>query len=83
MGSRRNYHFRRRVMSLQLVAFATVRGIVQKILAAHVNHQDHSAPLFLTREGDIILSLHFYMSYEVMMTPAMINNTLIAIVSLK
>jgi hypothetical protein len=42
-------------MSLQLVGFATVRGIVQKTLVAHVN--------------------------GVMMTPAMINNTMIAIVN--
>jgi hypothetical protein len=59
MGSRRSYHFRKHVMSLQLAAFATVRGIVQKTLVAHVNLQDPSAPLFVTREGDITLSVHF------------------------
>ncbi len=47
MGLSRNYHFRRPVMSLQLAVFATVRGIVQKTLVAHVNHQDPSAPLFV------------------------------------
>jgi hypothetical protein len=70
-------------MSLQLVGFATVRGIVQKTLVANINHQDPSASLFVTREGGIILRLSvcFYMSYGVMMTPAMINNTMIAIVN--
>ncbi len=68
-------------MSLQLVAFATVKGIVQNTLIGHVNHQDPSAPLFVTREEDIIISAHFYMTYGVMMTPAMIYNTRIAILS--
>ncbi len=70
-------------MSLQSVAFATVREVVQKTLVAHVNHQDPSTPLFVTREEEIILSAHFYMSYEVMMTPAMINSTRIAICTYK
>ncbi len=63
-------------MSLQLVAFATVRGIVQKTLIAHVNHQDPSVPLFVTREEEIILSAPFYMSCAVTMTPATISSSI-------
>ncbi len=65
-------------MSLQLVVFVTVRGIVQKTLIAHVNHQVPSAQLFATKEDNIIISAHFYMTSGVMMIPAIIKCTMIA-----
>jgi hypothetical protein len=49
-------------MSLQLVVFVTARGIVQKTLVAHADYQDPSAQLFVTKEKEIILSAHFYMT---------------------
>jgi hypothetical protein len=54
-------------MSLQLVLFVTVRGIVQKTLVAHVDNQDPSAQLFVTKEEGIIISAHFYVTSGVMM----------------
>ncbi len=71
------------MISLQLVAFAAVREIVQKTRVAHLIHLVPSAPLFVTRDEEIILSAHFYMSHAVMMTPAMINSTRIAIFTYK
>ncbi len=70
-------------MSLQLVALATVREIVQKPLVAHVNHQVPSVPLFVTREEEIILSALFYMSCQVTMTPAMISSTRLIILQMQ
>ncbi len=50
-------------MNLQLVVFATVKGTVQKTLIVHVDHQDHSAKLFVTKGEEITRSAHFYMSF--------------------
>jgi hypothetical protein len=46
-------------MSLQLVVFTTVRGIVQKTFVVCVDHQDLSAQLFFTKEEEII-KVHTY-----------------------
>ncbi len=65
-------------MSLQLVVFVTVRGVVQKTLTAYVDHQEPSAQLSVTKEEEIIITAHFYMTSGVTMIPATINYTRIA-----
>ncbi len=58
-------------MSLQLVVFVTVRGVVQQTLTAYVDHhQEPSAQLSVTKEEEIIITAHFYMTSGVTMIPA-------------